>query len=329
MKILVTGGAGYIGSIAAQLLIEAGHDVIVLDNLSRGRRELIPEKAHFIQANVAQVGNVITHDDHIDAVLHFAAFSAAGEAADHPEMYWKNNTVESLQLLDTLRKLGIKKLIFSSTCFVYGNPAVSSIDEAITPNPINPYGMSKLAVDMAIASECAAHGLGAISFRYFNVGGAYKSFGERHTNETRIIPLALAAADKGKPFYLYGDDYPTPDGTCVRDYIHVVDLVEAHLLALRTVALGKHEIYNLGNGRGFSNREIIESVEAVTGRRLDVRIVQRRSGDPATLVASSAKALKELGWQPKRQSLENIIGDAWKFYTQPICTEQINNRGAK
>jgi UDP-glucose 4-epimerase len=315
MKLVVTGGAGYIGSNVAALLIEHGHKVIVLDNLSNGNRDAVPADARFIEADIADFGAVITPQDGIDAVLHFAALMAAGESVIKPEIYWENNTVGSLKLLSALRELGIKQLIFSSTAAIYGNPERVPIVETAAKNPTNPYGMTKLAIDMAIGSECVAHGLAATSLRYFNVAGAYQQYGERHPVETHIIPLALAAADMGTTFNVFGTDYPTPDGTCIRDYIHIRDLAEAHVLALDHLAAGQHQIYNLGNGNGFSNREVLAAVEAVTGKQLAVQEQARRAGDPAQLIASSKLAQTELGWQPKYPDLKEIIADAWEFYS--------------
>lgn len=315
MKLLVTGGAGYIGSTVANQLIEAGHEVVVLDNLSKGHRDAVPSKARFVEGNVAEIGKLFSAADHIEAVLHFGAFIAAGESVEKPELYWQNNTIGSLMLLDGMRELGIKKLIFSSTAAVYGNPVHVPIQEDDPTAPTSPYGMTKLAVDMAIGSECVAHGLAATSLRYFNVAGAAApDRGEHHEPETHIIPLALEAADKHKPFYLFGDDYPTDDGTCIRDYIHVADLARAHLLALEHLQAGTHAIYNLGNGKGFSNREVVKTVEEVTGSALDVVLKPRREGDPAVLIASSEKAKRELGWVPEKPSLHEIINDAWQFY---------------
>ncbi len=210
--------------------------------------------------------------------------------------------------------MGIKKLIFSSTAATYGNPETVPIVETAATNPTNTYGMTKLAIDMAITSYAHAHGLAATSLRYFNVAGAYGNYGERHPVESHIIPLALAAANNGKDFTMFGDDYPTPDGTCIRDYIHVTDLARAHLLALDHLQPSKHSIYNLGNGNGFSNREVIAAVEAVTGKKLPTTIAPRRPGDPAMLIASSQKAQTTLGWKPEKPTLEAIITDAWEFY---------------
>ncbi len=315
MKLLVTGGAGYIGSVVATQLAQAGHEVIVLDNLLQGHnKDALPKSVRFIQASIAEVDRFLSASDNIEAVLHFAAFIAAGESVEKPEIYWRNNTVGSLKLMDAMRTLGIKKLIFSSTAAVYGNPAHIPITEDDPKEPTSPYGMTKLAVDMAIAGECIAYGLAATSLRYFNVAGAYGGCGERHSPETHIIPLALAAAVNQTPFYLFGNDYPTADGTCVRDYIHVADLARAHLLALDHLQPGQHTIYNLGNGQGFSNKEVIQAVQDVTGKKLIVEVNARREGDPAILVASSKKARQELGWIPQKPLLKEIITDAWLFY---------------
>jgi UDP-glucose 4-epimerase len=314
MKIVVCGGAGYIGSVASVQLVEAGHDVIVLDTLQFGHEDAIPEGARFIRAGIAEFENALAGESNIDAVLHFAALIAAGESMQDPESYWQNNTVDSLQLLAALRRMGIPKLIFSSTAATYGDPTELPITEEAVTKPTNTYGMTKLAADMAITSYCTAYGMAATSLRYFNVAGAYKDFGERHPAETHIIPLAFEALARNKPFSIFGDDYPTADGTCVRDYIHVSDLARAHLLALDKLEAGKHGIYNLGNGNGFSNREVIAAVEAVTGQKLSVQIAPRRAGDPATLIASSAKAESVLGWRPEKPGLHEIVRDAWVFY---------------
>jgi UDP-glucose 4-epimerase len=247
-------------------------------------------------------------------VVHLAAFIAAGESMQKPEKYWQNNVVSTLKMLGALRELRIPKLVFASTAAVYGNPETTPITEDARTNPTNTYGMTKLATDMAIASECVAHELAAISLRFFNVAGAYGQAGERHRQETHIIPLALDALANKRPFTLFGDDYPTPDGSCIRDYIHVADLARAILLALTKLKPGKHAIYNLGNGNGFSNKEVVAAVQAVTGRTLEVVIGPRRAGDPAVLVASSEKARRELGWEPEQPTLEEMISDAWDFY---------------
>lgn len=315
MKILVTGGAGYIGSVVTTRLLEEGHDVIVLDNLSQGHESSIPDGvSKFINADIRDITNVISPKDNIEAVIHLAAFIAAGESMTKPEMYWQNNTVGTLALLEGMRQLGVKKLVFASTAAVYGNPETVPIVEESPKNPTNTYGMTKLAMDMAITSECLAHGLAASSLRFFNVAGAYKGKGELHPTETHIIPIALQVAlGQRKVFSIFGDDYETDDGTCVRDYIHVVDLANAAILALDKITAGKHAIYNLGNGGGFSNRQVITAVEKVTGKKLPVEIGPRREGDPAVLIASSSKAQRELGWSPSRPLLDDMIADAWDF----------------
>jgi UDP-glucose 4-epimerase len=314
MKILVTGGAGYIGSVTVKVLLDAGHEVTVLDNLSCGHRNAVDTRARFIEGSVKDMDTLIG-DSQLDAVVHLAAFIAAGESMQKPEIYWENNTVSSIELLSTLRKRGIKKLIFASTAAVYGDPSVLPITEDATKNPTNTYGMTKLAVDMAISSECLAYGLDATSLRFFNVAGAYEGHGERHTIETHIIPLVFdVIAGKRKVFSLFGDDYPTDDGSCVRDYIHVYDLARAIVLSLESGNASTHRIYNLANGLGFSNRQVLSAVEAVTGIAIPVAVKPRRDGDPAVLIASSKKALTELAWEPVRPDLHEMIRDAWEFY---------------
>jgi UDP-glucose 4-epimerase len=315
MKIVVTGGAGYIGSVVATQLVEAGHEVIVIDRVASSAQAILPKSVKLIDADITQFAEVLADEQGIDAVMHFAAFIAAGESMQKPEIYWENNTIGSIRLLEAMRTLGIKKLIFSSTAAVYGNPDQVPITEDAVKQPTNTYGMTKLAVDMAITSECLAHGLAATSLRYFNVAGAYGKCGERHDPETHIIPLALdVAAGKRTTFMVFGNDYETEDGTCIRDYIHVADLARAHLLALDKLSAGEHAIYNLGNGNGFSNNEVIAAVEQVTGTVLPVEIGPRREGDPAILIASSKLAQERLGWVPQKPKLVDIIADAWEFY---------------
>ncbi len=314
MKILVIGGAGYIGSVVTAMLAGAGHEVVVLDRKASSARGFLPVSVKLVDAELENVGEVLDAEPGVEAVLHFAAYIEAGESMSKPEKYWRNNTIGSLTLLDALRERGIRKLIFSSTAAVYGNPNETPITEDAEKNPTNTYGMTKLAVDMAVTSESVAHGLAATSLRYFNVAGAYHDCGERHDPETHIIPLLLeVAAGKRESFTLYGDDYPTEDGTNVRDYIHVEDLARAHVLALDHLEEGKHAIYNLGNGNGFSNKQVVEAVEKVVGHKLPVTTGPRREGDPATLVASSKRAHEVLGWSPQK-SLEDMVADAWAFY---------------
>lgn len=289
--------------------------MVVLDNLSHGHRDAVPTDVHFIEGDVADLARLIQPEDAIDAVIHLAAFIAAGESMQKPELYWQNNTLQTFKMLEGMRELGIRKLIFASTAAVYGNPVEVPITEDSPKNPTNTYGMTKLAMDMAITSEAWAHDLAATSVRFFNVAGAYKDAGERHPVETHLIPLALdAAAGKRDGLSLFGTDYETKDGTCVRDYIHVADLARAMLLALGKLESGKHTIYNLGNGNGFTNREVLETVKKVTGKDFLIREELRREGDPAALIASSQRAQQGLGWVPQRPDLADIISDAWEFY---------------
>ncbi|HET6213203.1 MAG TPA: UDP-glucose 4-epimerase GalE [Micromonosporaceae bacterium] len=313
MKVLVTGGAGYVGSVVCALLLDAGHRVVVLDDLSTGHREAVPDGAELVCARIHDAATVVTRD--VDAVLHFAGLIAAGESTIRPESYWDNNVVGSLALLEAVRAAGVPRLVFSSTAAVYGNPTELPIPETAPPAPTNPYGCTKLTIDMALTGHVAAHDLAAVSLRYFNVAGAHGDIGERHDSETHLIPIALqVAAGKRDKLQLFGDDYPTPDGTCIRDYIHVADLARAHLLALDAAEPGRHKVYNLGNGNGFSNKQVVDVVREVTGHPLPVEVAPRRSGDPVALVASSDKARAELGWVPAHPELTDMVADAWSFY---------------
>ncbi|WP_411134944.1 UDP-glucose 4-epimerase GalE [Streptomyces sp. C10] len=311
-KYLVTGGAGYVGSVVAAHLLQAGHEVTVLDDLSTGHREGIPAGAHFIEGRIQDAAKWL--DPSYDAVLHFAAFSQVGESVVDPEKYWRNNVGGTMDLLAAMRDAGVRTLVFSSTAATYGEPASTPITESAETAPTSPYGASKLAVDHMISGEAAAHGLAAVSLRYFNVAGAYGSCGERHDPESHLIPLVLQVAQgKRAAISVYGEDYATPDGTCVRDYIHVADLAEAHLLALDAATAGEHLICNLGNGNGFSVREVIETVRKVTGHPVPEVAAPRRGGDPAVLVASAQTAVDRLGWRPGRADLAGIVADAWEF----------------
>jgi UDP-glucose 4-epimerase len=315
MRLLVTGGAGYIGSIVARRLLERGDDVTVLDSLYRGHRGAIPEGAKFEQVDLldADATKRVVREG-FDGVLHFAALALVGESVASPERYYHGNVVASLHLLDAMREAGVKRLVFSSTCATYGEPERLPISEDEPPSPVNAYGNSKLAVDRMIADECRAHGLGAISLRYFNVAGASGPLGEDHEPETHLIPLVLrAAAGRTSHVSVLGTDYPTEDGTAVRDYVHVEDLARAHLLALEHTEASRHEIFNLGSGSGYSVREVIEAARTVTGIDIPVREDPRRPGDPPRLVAATAKARDGLGWTPER-SLEDMVGDAWRWH---------------
>ncbi|MFF8291080.1 UDP-glucose 4-epimerase GalE [Streptomyces sp. NPDC016309] len=311
-KYLVTGGAGYIGSTVAAHLLEAGHEVTVLDDLSTGFREAVPAGARFVEGRVQDAARHL--DPSYDGVLHFAAFSQVGESVTDPGKYWLNNVGGTMALLAAMRDTGVGRLVFSSTAATYGEPVSTPLTETDPTAPTSPYGATKLAVDHMIAGEAAAHGLAAASLRYFNVAGAHGRCGERHDPESHLIPLVLQVALGRRPaISVYGEDYPTPDGTCVRDYIHVADLAEAHLLAMDAVTPGEHLVCNLGNGNGFSVREVIETVREVTGHPVPEVVAARRAGDPAVLVASAATARDRLGWKPSRPELPRIVADAWEF----------------
>lgn len=313
MKLVVTGGAGYIGSVVTSQLLDAGHEVSVVDDLSTGHRDAVPQGARFVQARVHDAGEFLGADDGVDGVLHFAAKSLVGESVERPELYWENNVVGSFALLEAVRAAGIPRFVFSSTAACYGEPDVSPITEDVAPAPINPYGHSKFAVDQMLTGYAAAHGLGATSLRYFNVGGARAGYGERHAIETHLIPnLLKVPAGQRERAAIFGTDYETPDGTAVRDYLHVVDLGRAHLLALESSASGRHRIFNLGSGAGYSVREVLDACREVTGHEIPADEHPRRAGDPTTLVASSARAKAELGWEPQL-GLREIVSDAWAF----------------
>lgn len=315
MKLLVTGGAGYIGSIVAQRLLDDGHEVVVLDNLSRGHREAVPAGARLAEVDLLDAPAVREAvADGFDGALHFAALALVAESVAHPERYYRTNVVGTLNLLDALRAAGVRRLVFSSTCAVYGEPQVVPMDEATPTSPVNAYGASKLAVDGMIGDECRAHDLGAVSLRYFNVAGASGCLGEDHEPETHLIPNVLRAAQGLQAeVQVFGTDYPTPDGTAVRDYIHIEDLASAHVLALEGARPSEHRIFNLGNGNGFSVREVIDAARAVTGLEIPVREAPRRPGDPPMLVAASGRIRAELGWEPRKPALADMVGDAWAF----------------
>ncbi len=313
MKLLVTGGAGYVGSVNAARLIESGHEVVVLDDLSTGHADAVPEGARFVRGDIDDViGSVLAEG--FDGVLHFAAKSLVGESVVDPAKYWQGNVVTSLRLLDAMHEHGTPRLVFSSTAATYGEPEEVPIPESAPTRPTNTYGASKLAIDHAISSYATAHGLAAVSLRYFNVAGAHGSVGERHAVETHLIPLVLQVAlGQREQIQIFGEDWPTEDGTCVRDYIHVTDLADAHLLALEHAVAGEHRIYNLGSGTGFSVKQVIDTCREVTGHAIPAAIAPRRAGDPAVLVASSERARTELGWKPERADLTGIVRDAWEF----------------
>ena len=317
MRLLVTGGAGYIGSVVSARLLADGHDVIVLDDLSTGHADAVPSGARLVRGDVrGEAGRVLAGG--IDAVLHFAARSLVAESVQRPDLYWNSNLGGTLALLEAMRMARVSRIVFSSTAAVYGEPEAIPITESAPARPTSPYGASKVAVDTALAEHARMHGTGAISLRFFNVAGAHRDpeggwLGERHATETHLIPNILAVAQRGSgQVSIFGDDYPTADGTCVRDYIHVSDLAAAHVLALAACTAGEHQVYNLGSGSGYSNREVLAACQEVTGRPIASRIAPRRPGDPAVLVASSERIAAELGWRPEH-GLAEMVADAWAF----------------
>jgi len=314
MRVLVTGGAGYIGSVVASQLIEEGHETVVLDNLSKGHGKAVPEGARLVQGNLMDADFTReTLSEGFDGVLHFAALSLVGESVEQPERYYRNNVCGTLNLLEAMAEADTGRLVFSSTAAVYGEPEEVPIEETAQALPTNPYGSSKLAVDRLIGAVSEARGLAATSLRYFNVAGAHGRFGEDHHPETHLIPLVLRAAAEGSSVKIFGTDYPTRDGTAVRDYIHVEDLGRAHLLALEAAGPGEHRVYNLGNGAGFSVREVIEAARRVTHESIDAVEAPRRVGDPPVLVASSQRIQTDLGWKPEKPELQTMISDAWAW----------------
>jgi UDP-glucose 4-epimerase len=318
LKLLVTGGAGYIGSVVALQLLEAGHEVTVLDDLSKGHKRAVPEDTHFVRGDLLdEEGLSRTLASGYEGVLHFAALSLVAESVEQPGRYYRANMVGTLNLLNAMLEVGIPRLVFSSTAAVYGEPEEVPITEKEPTRPTSPYGGSKLAADQLIGFYANAHGFSATSLRYFNVAGASARFGEDHRPETHLIPLVLATAlGEKEKVKIFGADYPTPDGSAVRDYIHVEDLSRAHLLALEATGEaepGEHSVYNLGNGAGFSVREVVEAAQRVTSRPIEAVEAPRRSGDPPVLVASSKKIQGELGWAPEKPNLEDMISDAWEW----------------
>jgi UDP-glucose 4-epimerase len=319
MRVLVSGGAGYIGSVVAEELLAAGHDVVVLDNLSKGHRDAVPDGAHFTHGDLRDGSAVrrALRQHQVEAVVHMAADSLVGESVTDPAKYYGNNLGGGLALLAAMREAGATQLVFSSTAAVYGEPDKQPIEETDPLSPTNPYGASKLAFEQALRWYDEAYGLRYASLRYFNAAGATERSGERHEPETHLIPLVLQAAAGRRPaITVFGDDYPTRDGTCVRDYIHVADLARAHVLAVEALGTGRQPsaIYNLGcGGDGYSVREVIDIAAEVTRREIPVRVGARRPGDPASLVASSDRIVRELGWRPERQDLHAIIESAWRW----------------
>ncbi len=319
MRILVTGGAGYIGSHAVKELIRAGHQVLVIDDLSNGHKKAVDHRATFIRGSTQDsdliVSKIKLHE--IEAVMHFAADIEVGESVTDPYKYYRNNFSNSVLLLEALNTCGIKKFVFSSTAAVYGNPELSPVKETAARMPINPYGRSKMMTEMAIEDGCHAYGTGYTILRYFNVAGASvdASIGEDHRPESHLIPRILCAAREGTVVKIFGTDYETSDGTCVRDYVHVIDLARAHVLAIEKIIPGKGNIYNLGSENGFSVQQVIAACEKVTGRKIIIQQSPRRAGDPPILVASSKKIQSELGWKPQYPDIESIVAHAWNWHT--------------
>lgn len=322
MKVLVTGGAGYIGSVVADELLQAGHQVVVFDNLSRGHRPAVPTNAELVVGDLAdrEALDRLLASRAIDAVMHFAALIEAGESMKAPEQFFRNNTANALTLLEAMLAAGVRRFVFSSTAALFGNPERTPIEEGDALRPTNAYGESKLLVERMLAWFHQIHRLGYASLRYFNAAGASRpDKGEAHHPETHLIPRILQVAlGRAEHVNVFGTDYPTADGTCVRDYIHVSDLARAHLLALNALEAGNENarplIYNLGNGQGFSVHEVIEAAREVTGHAIPVIESPRRPGDPAVLIASSGKIRRELGWQPKFADLKSILESAWQWH---------------
>lgn len=320
MNVLVCGGAGYIGSHTVYELIERGHSVVVVDSLIKGHKAAVHNEAKFYLGDIRdeEFMDRVFKENNIDAVIDFAAFSLVGESVNEPFKYYENNVYGTLKLLEAMGRAGVKKIVFSSTAATYGEPENDIIVESDKTNPTNPYGETKLTVEKMLKWADNAYGIKFVALRYFNAAGAHISgkIGEDHSPETHLIPIILQTAlGQREKMFIFGDDYDTPDGTCVRDYIHVTDLADAHIKALEKLfKTNESGIYNLGNGKGFSVKEVIEKAKKVTGKDFKVEIEARRSGDPSTLIASSEKAIKELGWKPKFNTLDKIIETAWNWH---------------
>jgi len=318
MRILVTGGAGYVGSVSVEGLIAAGHSVTVLDSLAKGHRAAMPEEARLVKGNVGEraLSERTLREDGIEAVLHCASRALVGESVSDPALYYEENVVGGVALLAAMRAAGVMRIVFSSSAAVYGAPETTPIVESQAPRPVNPYGETKRAFEAALDWYGRAYGMRGVALRYFNVAGASQRYGEDHSPETHLIPNLLAGVAGGPALTIFGADYDTPDGTCIRDYIHVEDLADAHIAALERTASSPAglEVCNLGSGSGFSVLEVLRAAESVVGRPVPHTIGPRREGDPPVLVASNQRAAEVLGWRPRRGSLEEMIGSAWSWH---------------
>lgn len=314
MKVLVTGGAGYIGSITSEILLDEGHEVVIFDNLERGHREAVDARAKLIMGDLRNREDIrgAMRDARPDAVMHFAAFALVGESMQDPMLYFRNNVLGGINLVESMIERGVKKIIFSSTCATYGQPDRMPMTEDIPQRPTNPYGESKLMLEKVLTWEQERRGLQPVFLRYFNACGATQKLGEDHDPESHLIPNVLAVAlGKKKSVGIFGDDYPTPDGTCIRDYIHIVDLAQAHILALT----GDHTgAFNLGNGDGYSVKQVVEVAREVSGHPIPAEVAPRRPGDPARLIAGADKAKKVLGWKPRYPEIRTIVEHAWNWH---------------
>ncbi len=320
MRIFVTGGAGYVGSHCVRALLDAGHTVMVFDNLSFGHRAAVDPRAGFVHGDLADADTLrrVLVEGGYDAAMHFAALINVGESVEHPLRYYRGNVVNSLHLLEAMQAAGVRRLVFSSTCAVYGEPAELPIREDLPKSPINPYGASKLAVEWMLRDAASAWGLGSVSLRYFNACGAAAdgTLGEDHHPETHLIPLVLQVALGQRPaIKVFGNDYPTPDGTCIRDYIHVDDLAAAHRLAVSGIEIGRAEAFNVGTGVGKSVQEIVAAARSVTGHPIPVEVVARRAGDPPALFADPRRISDRFGWKPAHTDLRDVVASAWRWHS--------------
>lgn len=314
MKILVTGGAGYIGSVTSELLLDAGHEVVVFDNFERGHRAAVDDRATIVEGDLREQDSIMSAMRSVkpDAVMHFAAYALVPESMAQPEIYFRNNLTGGINLAEAMYVAGVNKIVFSSTCATYGIPETVPISEDLPQKPTNPYGESKLAFEKTLQWYRKLHGMQTVFLRYFNACGATDKFGEDHDPETHIIPIVLQAAlGQREKVYICGDDYDTPDGTCIRDYIHIVDLAQAHILAIESDVSGP---FNLGNGSGYSVKQVVETAREVTGINIPAEVTERRPGDPDALIAAADKARKVLGWRPRIPELGDIIESAWKWH---------------